>query len=139
MLAQAPLSHSVSRIKRISRMTEKKPSEWGNDPLSVFFKDAEYNNRVTALNLPAVYELLQRVNTLFKQFEDVIEKDTREEFLLPRFLMVRTHSSYLAGLRLAMSGQVSEAFPVLDLPSNALGMLYILRKIQKVPNDPRLG
>jgi hypothetical protein len=94
-------------------MTEKKPSEWGNDLLSVFFKDAEYNNRVTALNLPAVYELLQRVHTLFKQFEDVIEKDTREEFLLPRFLIVRTHSSYLAGLRLAMSGQVSEAFPVL--------------------------
>jgi hypothetical protein len=94
-------------------MTEKTLPEWGNDPLSVFFKDAEYNNRVTALNLPAVYELLQRVHTLFKQFEEVIEKDHREEFLVPRFLMVRTHSCFLAGLRLAMSGQGSEAFPVL--------------------------
>jgi hypothetical protein len=94
-------------------MTEKKAPEWGNDPLSVFFKDAEYNNRITALNLPKVYELLQRVHNLFKEFEDVIGNDTREEFLVPRFLMVRTHFSYLAGLRLAMSGQVSEAFPIL--------------------------
>ena len=94
-------------------MIEKKPPEWGNDSLSVFFKDAEYNNRVTALNLPAEYDLLQSVHTLFKKFEDLIAKDTREEFLVPRFLMVRTHSSYLAGLRLAMSGQVSEAFSVL--------------------------
>jgi hypothetical protein len=94
-------------------MIEKKPPEWGNDPLSVFFKDAEYNNRVSALNLSAVYELLQRVHRLFKQFEELIEKDSRQEFLVPRFLMVRTHSSYLAGLRLAMSGQVSEAFSVL--------------------------
>jgi hypothetical protein len=94
-------------------MIEKKPPEWGNDSLSVFFKDAEYNNRVTALNLPAEYDLLQSVHTVFKKFEDLIAKDTREEFLVPRFLMVRTHSSYLAGLRLAMSGQVSEAFSVL--------------------------
>ena len=94
-------------------MTEKKPPEWGNDPLSGFFRDAEYNTRVTALNLPAVYELLQRVHTLFKKFEDLIAKDSREEFLVPRFLMVRTHSAWLAGFRLAMSGQVSEAFAVL--------------------------
>ena len=94
-------------------MSEKKPPEWGNDPLSVFFNKAEHNNRVTALNLPAVYELLQRVHILFKQFEEVIEKDNRDELLIPRLLMVRTHSYFLAGLRLVMSGQVSEAFPVL--------------------------
>jgi len=94
-------------------MTEKKPPEWSNDPLSVFFKDAEYNIRVTALKLPAVYDLLGRVHSLFKRFDEAIEKDNREEFLVPRFLMVRTHSSFLAGIRIAMSGQFSEAFPVL--------------------------
>ena len=91
----------------------EEPPEWGNDPLSGFFRDAEYNARVTAVKLPAVYELLQRVHTLFRKFKDLIAKDSREEFVVPRFLMVRTHSSCLAGLRLAMSGQVSEAFAVL--------------------------
>lgn len=104
---------AVSRINEGDLMTEKKPPEWGNDPLSVFFKDAEYNDRVTALNFPAIYDLLGRVHALFKRFEEAIEKDNREEFLVPRFLMVRSHSSFLAGIRLAMSGQVSEALPVL--------------------------
>ena len=107
------LSLNVSRITAGIRMTDKKPPEWGNDPLSVFFKDAEYNDRVTALNLPAVYDLLGHVHVLFKRFNEAIEKDNREEFLVPRFLMVRTHSSFLAGIRIAMSGQFSETFPVL--------------------------
>lgn len=124
-------TQNVSGINQAGLMTEKKPPEWGNDQLSVFFKDAEYNNRVTALNLPSVYELLQRVHILFKQFEEVIEKDNREEFLVPRFLMVRTHSSFLAGLRLAMSGQVSEAFPVLR---SAVECTWYSLHIAKDPN-----
>lgn len=94
-------------------MTEKKPPEWGNDPLSVFFKHAEYNDRVTALNCPKVYDLLGRVHALFKRFEEAIEKDNRQEFLVARFLMVRSYSSFLGALRLAMSGQVPEAHSVL--------------------------
>jgi hypothetical protein len=94
-------------------MTEKKPPGWGYDQLAIFFKDAEYNERVTALNFPAVYDLLGRVHALFKRFGEAIEKDNRGEFLVPRILMVRSHSSLLAGIRLAMSGQVLEAFPVL--------------------------
>jgi hypothetical protein len=94
-------------------MTEKKPPDWDNDPLSVFFKDAEYNDRVTALNFPKVFDLLNRVHILLKRFEEAIEKDSRQEYLIARFLMVRAHSSFLAAIRLAMSGQVSEAFPIL--------------------------
>ena len=94
-------------------MTEKKPPEWENDPLSAFFKDAEYNDRVTALNFPKVFDLLSRVHILLKRFEEAIEKDNRQEYLVARFLVVRSHSSFLAAIRLAMSGQVSEAFPVL--------------------------
>jgi len=94
-------------------MTEKKPPEWDNDPLSTFFKDAEYNDRVTALNYPKVFELLGRVHILFRQLEEAIEKDNRQEHLVVRFLVVRSHSSFLAAIRLAMSGQMSEAFPLL--------------------------
>ena len=39
-------------------MTEKKPPDWGNDPLSAFFRDAEYNDRVIALRFQDVYDLL---------------------------------------------------------------------------------
>ena len=54
----------------------EEPPEWGNNPLS-FFRDAEYNARVTAVKLPAVYELLQRVHTLFRKFKDLIAKDPK--------------------------------------------------------------
>ena len=94
-------------------MTEKKPPQWDNDPLSGFFKDAEYNDRVTALNFPKVFHWLGRVHFLLKRFEEAIAKANREEYLVARFLVVRSHSSFLAAIRLAMSGQVSEAFPVL--------------------------
>ena len=94
-------------------MTEKKPPDWDNDPLSLFFKDAEYNERANAFNFPKTYELLGQVHALFQKFEEVIEKDNRDELLVPRILMVRVHYSFLAGIRLAMSGQVSESFPIL--------------------------
>jgi len=48
-------------------MIEKKPPEWGNDPLSTFFKDAEYNDRVTALNFPKIFDLFRRVHMLLKR------------------------------------------------------------------------
>ena len=93
-------------------MTEKRPPDWDNDPLSVFFRDAEQNDRVTALKLPKVYELLGQVHSLFEKSEKATEID-RFELAVPRFLMVRAHYSFLAGIRLAMSGQVPESFPVL--------------------------
>ena len=94
-------------------MSEHTPPAWGEDPLSKFFADAEFNDRVTALNFAPVYGLLRNVDLLFRRFEDAIERDNREELLVSRFLMVRAHSSFLAGIRLAMSGQVAESFPVL--------------------------
>jgi hypothetical protein len=94
-------------------MAENRPPEWGIDSLSTFFKDAEYNDRATALNFPKVYELLGQAHILFRQFEEAIEKDNRQQYLVARFLAVRSHSSILAAIRLSMSGQISESFPVL--------------------------
>ena len=112
-------------------MTEKKLPDWGNDPLSAFFRDAEYNDRVIALNFKDVYDLLGQVHTLFQKCEEAIEKDNRAELLLARLLLVRSHSSFLAGIRLAMSGQVPESFPVLrSLVESTLYALHIAK-------DPR--
>ena len=51
---------------------EHKPPAWDTDPLSTFFADAEFNTRVTALNLAPIYKLLQSTNELFRRFEEAI-------------------------------------------------------------------
>jgi len=94
-------------------MNEKKPLAWGDDPLSSFFADAEYNDRVTSLKLEDIYTLLQKIHGAFQRVGETVEKDKREELLVPRFLMIRTHSAFLAAIRLAMSGQLSESYSVL--------------------------
>ena len=95
------------------KMSEQKPPPWGDDPLSTLFSQADYNERVSVFNLPPIYALLQRLHAAFQRVEETVEKDNREEFLVTRFLMIRTHSSFLAAIRLAMSGQLSESYPVL--------------------------
>lgn len=95
------------------KMPEQKPPPWGDDPLSTFFSQAEYNERVSAFNLPTIYTLLQRLHAAFQRAEETVEKDSRDEFLVTRFLMVRTHAAFLAAIRLAMSGQWFESYPVL--------------------------
>jgi hypothetical protein len=94
-------------------MTDREPPPWGNDSLSEFFRLADYNARVTAANYPAVFELLRHVDAAFKRAEDAVERDSGWVRLVPRFLLVRTHSSFLAAVRAGMSGQLSEAFALL--------------------------
>ena len=91
-------------------MLEQKPPPWGDDPLSTFFSEAEYNERASSLNLAPIYAFLQRLHASFRRVEETVEKDNREELLLTRFLMVRAHSSFLAATRLAMSGQLFESY-----------------------------
>lgn len=94
-------------------MADREPPPWGNDSLSEFFKLADYNARVTAANYPLVFELLRRVDAAFKCAQDAVEKDSGWVRLVPRFLLVRTHSTFLAAVRAGMSGQLSEAFVLL--------------------------
>jgi hypothetical protein len=88
------------------------PPAWGADAFSRYFRDAEFNARVTAAKYPTVFSLLGRVHAAFEKAEATVEKNGVAR-LVPRFLFVRTHSSYLAACRLAMSGQLSEAHAVL--------------------------
>jgi hypothetical protein len=94
-------------------MTKPEPPNWGNDSLSQFFKEADRNARVAAANYPSVFESLQRVDSAFHRAAEIVEKDSEWTRLVPRFLLIRTHSSFLAAIRAGMSGQIGEAFVLL--------------------------
>lgn len=89
-------------------MTERQPPPWDNDSLSRYFRDAQYNEPVAALNHPAVWSLLQRVQQLFEQAEESVEKGSPRSATIPRILLVRAHAAILAAARLAMAGQTVE-------------------------------
>lgn len=92
---------------------EQQLPPWEKDSLSSLLENAAFNERATSLKLPKVYSLLKQVHSTFERVAATVEKDNREELLVPRFLIVRTHSAFLAAMRLAMSGQSFEATLVL--------------------------
>jgi hypothetical protein len=89
-------------------MTEQDIPRWGDDPLSQFFANAEYNDRATSLTYPGVYAFLQSTHEAFTAFEKIIEHDGDPARLISRFLVVRAHASYLAAIRMAMSGELPD-------------------------------
>jgi hypothetical protein len=94
-------------------MSERQPPPWPDDPLSAYFNMAEYNDRAGSLNYPTVYELLQKTNAALELAHSAVERDGKQELLIPRFLIVRVRSAFLAACRLALSGQIVEAHAVL--------------------------
>ena len=86
------------------------PPTWGTDSLSAnYFESAEHNDRATAANYPEVFALLRALHSFFEKLCRAVENDTEAVRVVPRFLLIRTHSTILAAFRLAMSGQISEA------------------------------
>jgi hypothetical protein len=114
-------------------MSWQEPPPWGDDTLSEFLKLAEYNDRVTSLNHPIVFELLKSVDSTFKEVQKAVEHDSRPQLLVPRFLITRTHSSFLAAIRLAMSGQIAEVYPILR---QAIEQAWYALNIAKDPAAP---
>ncbi len=91
-------------------ITIAEPPDWAADSLSSgYFKNAEYNDRATAANFPDVFDFLRQVHACFENIEAITGNDSGATRLLPRFLLVRAHSSFLAACRLALSGQITEA------------------------------
>ena len=89
------------------------PPPWGDEPLSRFLYEAQFNERVSALNYSGPFTFLQRLHATYLKSCDAIEKGANEDSLLPGVLMIRAHSACLAGTRLALSGQGPEAHSVL--------------------------
>jgi hypothetical protein len=93
-------------------MVEQVLPAWGGDPLSTFLSNAQWNERATAVNVRDLYALLQRVNGAFEQVTAITEKESNEHLLPTRLLMARAHAAWLAAVRLGMSGQVVETYPL---------------------------
>lgn len=106
---------------------------WEKDSLSSILADAAFNERASSLNFPEVYGLLKQVHSTFKCVAAAIEKDNREELLVPRFLVIRVHSAFLAAVRLAMSGQAFEATLVLRA---AIEQAWYALHIARDPRPP---
>ena len=96
------------------QMDEHELPPWGNDWLSERFKEAQDNERASARNLPGHYDLLKRLHEFYKDIQEALEKDPQHpELDYSRALIVRTHGSLFAALRVVMGGQVLESYPLL--------------------------
>lgn len=65
--------------------------------------------------MPDLYALLQRVHGVFERVAAITEKESNEHLLPTRFLMARAHAAWLAAVRLGMSGQVVETYPLVRM------------------------
>jgi hypothetical protein len=117
------------------KMAAQQLPPWDNDPLSTFFRDAAYNERASSLNFVPIFALLQRIDGAVRDMEGAVEKDNVQELerVVPRLLAVRTHGSFLAGMRLAMSGQLSESCAVLR---GCIELCWYALHIAKDPKAP---
>ena len=93
-------------------MTDPVVPTWEGDPLSAFLSDAQRNERVSALKMPDLYAVLQRVHATFEQVATITARENNPSLLPARFLMARARGAWLAAVRLAMSGQTVEAYPL---------------------------
>lgn len=83
---------------------------WGSDRLSQFVDLCQHNTIATFERIRPEYTRLQRVDELFHYLVGSLN-NSRDWF--PAFFVLRAHSAYLGGARLAVSGQVVEAYMVL--------------------------
>jgi hypothetical protein len=86
------------------------PPRWEDDPLSAFVGQSFRNALATFVHKSEAYGLLLRVDTAYLK---IAENLVRPPNVLSALLLLRSHSAYRAGCRLALSGQASETFPLL--------------------------
>ena len=110
------------------------PPLWGNDELSVFLQNTDYNARINAAKFPDIFTLLGRIYSAIHQVEEIIETDKRKEYLYVRVLTIRVHSSILAAIRLALSGQAPESYAVIRC---AIEQAWYALHIAKDPFPPK--
>ena len=101
---------------------------WGDDPLSAFIADAQDNEQKSALNMPDIFTVLQRVRAALQKMEEITERENNPNLLPTRFLMARSHGAWLGAVRLGLSTQTAEAYPVVRaIIENAWYALHIAK------------
>ena len=92
-------------------MTEKQiPAGWGKDSLSAFIELANLNTLGAFVHYKDWFTRLQEIDAAFDKFS---QNMLNISVFYEPFLFVRLHSSYRAAIRLAVSGQMPEAFSLL--------------------------
>ena len=64
-------------------MVDQALPPWGDDPLSTFLSNAQWNERALGVNVLDLYALLQRVHGVLERVAAITEKESNEH-LLPR-------------------------------------------------------
>jgi hypothetical protein len=91
-------------------MTMSLPPRWGDDCLSSFVDHAFKNTLASFVQKHARFAVLERVD---QNFHRIGANLINPPDFFGALLLLRAHSAYRAACRLAMSGQVPDAFPVL--------------------------
>ena len=104
----------------------EQPAGWGDDDLTKYLDNSRHNAFATYSNLRKEYLLLSEIDVVFHKAIEYLF-NTNQPFAA--FFLLRAHSSFLAGSRLSMSGQVPEGYACLRLAlENALYGLYLTNK-----------
>lgn len=99
------------------------PPGWNQDDLSGFIETARRNTFATFVQARPVWDRLSRIDGLFRR---AIEAMNNSRAWFAGFFMLRSHASYLGGVRLSVSGQLPEAYMVMrGCLENALYGLFL--------------
>jgi hypothetical protein len=88
----------------------KLPPYWGDDTLSEFVATSFANTLATFVRRKTEFELLRRIDKCFVSIIDCISNPSD---FLGAVLLIRSHSAFRGAVRMAISGQVPDAFPLL--------------------------
>src|SRR5579862_6761046 len=108
--SECPAVRSISCHMVNRETTRTLPRNWGDDPLSDFLNAAFSNCLATFVRRPDAFGLLRRVDHIYV---GITENLTNPPDFLGAALFVRSHSAFRAAVRLVVSGQVADVFPVL--------------------------
>jgi len=101
------------------------PPGWGNDEITKFFDVARGNTYATFANLQPEFQKLIGIDKAYRKLVDNLNQ-TKDWFAA--FFVLRAHSNFLAGARLAASGQLPETYAALrSCLENGLYAVYIAK------------
>jgi hypothetical protein len=99
------------------------PRNWGKDEVSYFLEIAQRNAFGSFVQLQAPFAKLIAIDAFYRQ---LIDNLNRSPDWFAALFVLRTHSSFLAAVRLAVSGQLPETYMILrGTLENALYGFYI--------------
>lgn len=83
------------------------PENWGKDDLSGFLELARRNRLASFANEKSKFEALKDIDNIFRK---TIEISNNSEMYFPALFLLLSHSSYLASVELALSGQITPTY-----------------------------